>query len=148
MSLQLSLINMFMSCLCVCQGFFRKGCALEALKRYDEVSDCALLSQPLFPYIFLSRAFLIRLASVSLALTLSRRKKLMPAGVLMQALAAFKEAAALNPKSQDITLKIRGMTRLARDSKRSAAGKGPSQEKAVSNEDEYEKAKVEQVNFE
>ncbi|GAQ89461.1 hypothetical protein KFL_005260010, partial [Klebsormidium nitens] len=78
------------------KGYFRKGCALEALKRYDE------------------------------------------------ALAAFKEAAELNPKSQDITLKIRGMTRLARDSKRSAAGKGPPQEEAVRNEDEYEKAKADQ----
>eukprot|EP00897_Mesotaenium_endlicherianum_P009467 jgi/Mesen1/8549/ME000484S07937 len=52
------------------KGHFRKGCALEALKKYDE------------------------------------------------ALAAFKEAAELNPQSKDVQNKMRHLQRVVRDSKR------------------------------
>jgi 2-methylisocitrate lyase-like PEP mutase family enzyme len=62
-----------------------------------------------------------------------------------QALAAFKEAAEVNPKSQEITQKIRNLTRLARNSKREAANKTSSLEEAIKTEEQYEKAKADQV---
>ena len=79
------------------QGYFRKGCVLEALERYDDVCDLFCLH-----IILVSQICNIELS------------------VNVQALAAFQVALKYNSQSSEVSKKIKRLTQLASDKRRAA----------------------------
>ncbi|CAI7905800.1 unnamed protein product [Closterium sp. NIES-54] len=112
------------------KGYYRKGCALEAMKRYDEVSRPRLpspaLACPHLPSPALTCPHLFNLEFLSWVLTGLRGCVWWHAVVLCcclaarwQALEAFREAAERSPGSAETAGKLRLLSKLARDHKRS-----------------------------
>ena len=82
------------------QGYFRKGCILEAMERYDDVNS--QLPLPNFDkemMLFVYDADIPNIKS-------------------LQALAAFQIALQYNPQSAEVSRKIKRLSQLAKDKKR------------------------------
>lgn len=88
------------------QGHFRKGCILEAMDRYDDVS---LYMLPLYP--LSARAY--RKEDMILVLSAD-----ICSVYILQALASFQTALQYNPQSSEVSRKIKRISQLMKDKNR------------------------------
>ena len=97
------------------KGYFRKGSALEHMKKTEEVGR---RSQPPHAPRPLERTHACVRVAERGSLTLFPTHHF--AGATAQALDAYKEAAEYNPNSVDVTNKVKSLTRLVQRQKRLA----------------------------
>jgi len=82
------------------QGYFRKGCVLEAMEKYEDVYVSLILVPSKF---FLSQSYSMVVKTVM---------------IVSQALAAFEMALQYNPQSTEVSRKIKRLGQLQKEKQR------------------------------